>query len=68
MQCFIQLVNTLFAVIIFEKFHIRELVAGLLCKGFDLFLDELDEFAMKLLQITTWHGKPLSSEAAHPLR
>jgi hypothetical protein len=61
----IQFVYAFFSVIVFAQLRVREAITGFLCKRFDLFLDELDEFAPKLFQITILHGTPLLDEAAY---
>jgi hypothetical protein len=58
-ECVIQFVDALFSVIVFAQFRVCDAVTGFLCKRFDLLLDELDEFASKMFQITASHGTPL---------
>jgi len=59
MKSVVQFDDAVFPVIVFAQFCVRQGITGILCKRFDLLLDELDEFASKLFRITALHGTPL---------
>jgi hypothetical protein len=58
-KCVIQLVDPLPSIIVFSQLRLGEAIAAFFCKHFDLLLDEADEFAPKIVPITTWQETPL---------
>jgi hypothetical protein len=58
-KCVIQFVDALSSVIVFAQFHVREILAGIFSNSFDLLLDQPNQFASNLFQITPLHSRPL---------